>query len=123
MPKKRIEIAVIPLDKIYEKNRDLELYSRFIKSTSPTVSLSKTRAHHEKRASLLWIDEAVTYLGLDRCGLKQPKKAIHRLVKKGALHPKKISGRLSFDIAELELVVAKGDHKRGRGRPRQPRSA
>jgi len=46
-------------------------------------------------------------------------KAIHRLVNKGALHPKKISGRLCFDRVELDRVLANGDHKRGRGRPRK----
>ena len=30
----------------------------------------------------------------------------------------KISGRLCFDRAELDRVLANGDHKRGRGRPR-----
>jgi hypothetical protein len=70
------------------------------------------------RFSLIWIDEAISYLGLDRIGIKRPDKAIHRLIKKGALHPKKISCRLSFDRAELDKVLANGDHKRGRGRPR-----
>ena len=38
---------------------------------------------------------------------------------KGALHPKKISGRLCFDREELIRVLANGDHKKGRGRPRK----
>ena len=58
-------------------------------------------------------------MGLDRVGLIRPDKAIHRLINKGALHPKKISGRLCFDRAELDRVIANGDHKRGRGRPRK----
>ena len=57
-------------------------------------------------------------MGPDRVGLKKPDKAIHRLIKKGALHPRKISGRLCFDRAELDRVLGNGDHKRGRGRPR-----
>jgi len=67
----------------------------------------------------LWIKEAITYLGLDRVDLKRPDKAIHRLIKKKALKPKKITGRLCFDRAELDKVLANGDHKRGRGRPRK----
>lgn len=77
----------------------------------PTTS--KSQAKH------LWIDEAITYLGLDRTGIKRPDKAIHRLINKGALHPKKISGRLCFDRDELDRVLANGDHKKGRGRPRK----
>jgi hypothetical protein len=60
-----------------------------------------------------------TYLGLDRLELERPDKAIHRLIHKEALHPKKISGRLVFDRKELDKVLANGDHKRGRGRPRK----
>jgi len=44
---------------------------------------------------------------------------IHRLIRKGALHPKKICGHLAFDKAELDIVAANGDQKRGRGRPRK----
>jgi len=44
---------------------------------------------------------------------------MYRLIKKGALHPKKIAGRFAFDRAELNVVAANGDQKRGRGRPRK----
>ena len=71
-----------------------------------------------ERAAILWMHEAITYLGLDRLGLARPDLAMHRLIRKGALHPKKISGHLAFDKAELDIVVANGDQKRGRGRPR-----
>jgi hypothetical protein len=46
-------------------------------------------------------------------------KAIHRLVNKGALHPRKIGGRLVFSREELDRALANGDSKRGRGRPRK----
>ena len=49
-----------------------------------------------ERAPIYWMHEAITYLGLDRLGLKRPDKAIYRLVDKGALHPKKISGHFAF---------------------------
>ncbi|MFC1634033.1 hypothetical protein ACFL5Z_04265, partial [Planctomycetota bacterium] len=69
------------------------------------------------KAPIYWMHEAITYLGLDRLGLARPDLAIHRLIKKGALHPRKICGRLAFDKKELELVASVGDQKRERGRP------
>jgi hypothetical protein len=76
-----------------------------------------------ERASIYWMHEAIVYLGLDRLGLARPDKTIYRLVKKGALHPKKIAGRFAFDKAELDMVAANGDQKRGRGRPRMLETA
>jgi hypothetical protein len=76
-----------------------------------------------ERAPIFWMHEAITYLGLDRLGLARPDKTIYRLVRKGALHPKKIAGRFAFDKAELDLVAANGDQKRGRGRPRKLETA
>ena len=72
---------------------------------------------------ILWLEEAVAYLGFDRLGLARPDKVIYRLVKKGALHPRKIAGRYAFDKAELDRLAANGDEKRGRGRPRTLGSA
>ena len=72
-----------------------------------------------ERAPILWMHEAIAYLGLDRLGLARPDLSMHRLIRKGALHPKKISGHLAFDKTELDIVVANGDQKRGRGRPRK----
>ena len=75
------------------------------------------------RAPIYWSHEAITYLGIDRLGLARPDKAIYRLIKKGALHPKKIGGHFAFDKTELDIVAANGDQKRGRGRPRKYYSA
>jgi hypothetical protein len=75
--------------------------------------------NNSKRAPIFWMHEAIAYLGLDRLGLARPDKAIYRLVAKGALHPKKISGHLAFDKKELDLIAANGDGKRNRGRPRK----
>ena len=72
-----------------------------------------------ERAPILWMHEAITYLGLDRLGLARPDKAMYRLIKKGALHPKKIGGHFAFDKTELDIVAANGDQKRGKGRPRK----
>jgi hypothetical protein len=97
-----------------------DLYWQVLSSTTTPIKISKkTKSKGKEKASILWIDEAITYLGLDRIGIKRPDKAIHRLIDKGALHPKTISGRLAFDISELEKVVANGDQKRGRGRPKK----
>jgi len=76
-----------------------------------------------ERAPIYWMGEAIVYLGLDRLGLARPDKAIYRLIKKGALHPKKIAGRFAFDKAELDLLAANGDQKRSRGRPRKLETA
>ena len=76
-----------------------------------------------ERAPILWMHEAITYLGVDRLGLARPDKAMYRLIKKGALHPKKIAGHFAFDKSELDIVAANGDQKRGRGRPRKHHSA
>ncbi len=76
-----------------------------------------------ERAHILWMHEAIAYLGLDRLGLARPDKAMYRLVEKGALHPKKIAGHLAFNKTELDIVAANGDQKRGRGRPKKSHSA
>jgi hypothetical protein len=83
----------------------------------------KETKHKLERAPIYWMHEAIIYLGLDRLGLARPDKAIYRLIAKGALHPKKISGHFAFDKKELDLVARNGDQKRGRGRPRRPHSA
>ena len=75
------------------------------------------------RANILWLNEAIAYLGLDRLGLARPDRAMYRLIKRGALHPKKIAGHYVFDKAELDMLAANGDQKRGKGRPRKLHSA
>ena len=114
MPKK-IKIGLININHWFESKRDAELYRRMF---FPHFIPQEPPPKPSDPPPTLWIDEAVVYLGLDRIGLTRPRKAVHRLIKKGALHPKKISGRLCFDRAELDKVLANGDQKRGRGRPR-----
>ena len=108
--KKKIKIHLLNTDHCFASKRDEELYQRYIypQLAPPKSSDSKT----------LWLEEAIIFLGLDRTGIKRPDKAIHRLIKKGALNPRKILGRLVFDREELDKVLANGDSKRGRGRPR-----
>ena len=72
-----------------------------------------------ERASIYWIHEAITYLGLDRLGLVQPEQAIYRMVRKGILRPRKIGRFLAFSKAELDHGVTNGEKKRLRGRPRK----
>ena len=71
------------------------------------------------RAPIYWTSEAIIYLGLDRLGLARPDMALQRLIKKGALRPKKIGGHLAFDKDDLDRLVAHGDTVRRRGRPRK----
>ena len=112
---KKIKIHIINIDHWFETKEDVELYKRIL---FPHL-VQQAQPPQPSEPPTLWIKEAIVHLGLDRVGLKRPDKAIHRLIKKGAIHPKKISGRLVFDRAELDKVLANGDHKRGRGRPRK----
>jgi hypothetical protein len=70
----------------------------------------------------LWIDDAIAYLGVDQLGVN-PRKFIYRLIKKGALPAKKINGRFVFFKVDLDRIIANGDHKRTRGRPKKGPSA
>jgi len=103
------------IDDWFESKQDVELYRKIL--------FPHYKQQDQQPKSLepptLWIEEAITYLGLDRTGIKRPDRAINQLINKGALHPRKISGRLCFDRKELDKVLANGDHKQGRGRPRK----
>jgi len=122
----KIKIGHIPLDQLYEfdSDEDRETFRRIIAAQYgfPYIPPPNTPAPYpsaqKPKAGNLWIDEAVEYLGLNRIGLKAPKRALNRLVNKGALHPKKISGRLAFDREEHDTVLTNGDQQRVRGRPR-----
>ena len=83
----------------------------------------ESNTNEPERAPIYWMHEAITYLGLDRLGLARPDRAMYRLIEKGALHPRKISGHYAFSKAELDWVAANGDQKRGKGRPRKYHSA
>ncbi len=117
----KIKVAAIPLQ--FETKEDAKMYRDIINyqhGILPSQTIHKeTQEHVKSQAKNLWIDEAIVYIGLDRTGIKRPDKAIHRLINKGALHPRKISGRLSFDREELDRMLENGDHKKGRGRPRK----
>lgn len=113
---RKLKVSVIPIDHWFETEEDKKL---FAKAHFPNTTIETQKPQDEDIAPTMWIEETITYLGLDRVGLKRPDKAIHRLIKKGALHPRKISGRLVFDRAELDKVLANGDQKKGRGRPKK----
>ena len=68
-----------------------------------------------ERAPILWMHEAIKYLGLDRLGLARPDLSMHRLIRKGAVHPKKIAGHFIFNKKELDTLIANEGQKRGRG--------
>ncbi len=72
-----------------------------------------------ERAPILWMDEAIIYLGLDRLGLAHPEQAIYRMVRKGILKPRKIGRFLAFSKSDLEYVITNGEKRRTPGRPRK----
>ena len=82
-----------------------------------TSDSPKPRVEPE-RASIYWIHEAITYLGLDRLGLNKPEQAIYRMVRKGILRPRKIGRYLAFTKSDLDYVITNGERKRTPGRPR-----
>jgi len=118
--RRKIKVSVTPINDWFESKKDAELFAR---AHFPYVYPITQEPKKKDVAPTMWIHEAIKYLGLDRTGIKRPDKAIHRLIKKGALHPHKISSRLVFHIKELDAILANGDHKRGRGRPRKLYSA
>jgi len=72
-----------------------------------------------ERAPILWMHEAIVYLGLDRLNMVHPEQAIYRMVRKGILKPRKIGRFLAFSKSDLEYVITNGEKKRTPGRPRK----
>ncbi|MBL7221557.1 MAG: helix-turn-helix domain-containing protein, partial [Phycisphaerae bacterium] len=85
-------------------------------SVKTTKSAGKTNLTEETR---FWTEEAIAYLGLDRCGLARPDLSLQRYIKDGVLRPIKIGRRNAFTKAELDRVLEKGSQTRRRGRPRK----
>ena len=82
--------------------------------------MNKTNAQNQvERAPILWMHEAITYLGLDRLGLAHPEQAIYRMIRKGILKPRKIGRFLAFSKSDLDYVITNGEKKRTPGRPRK----
>ncbi len=77
-----------------------------------------------RTAPILWFDEAVRYLGLDR-QFRQPGQKLRAMIRSRHL---KVSGRVGrqpyFTIEELDrFVAAKGDERGVVGRPRMKKPA
>ncbi|MDP6045227.1 MAG: hypothetical protein QGG25_06445, partial [Phycisphaerae bacterium] len=93
-----------------------------LKKTFRTASAKAKRIRDKTELteeSRFWTEEAIAYLGFDRCGLASPALALQRLIKKGVLRPIKIGRRNAFTKAELDRVLEKGGQARRRGRPRK----
>jgi len=126
----RFDVMVPPAECDATQYPELVGLKRRLQATSVTVtkpiSSNAERERPGKGAGVvrdhLWIDDAIAYLGADELGVN-PKKFIYRLIKKGALPAKKINGRFVFFKADLDRMIANGDHKRTRGRPRKGPSA
>jgi hypothetical protein len=99
----------------YPKLADLKKQLR-----TASIKAKRTRGQTElSEETRFWTEEAIAYLGLDRCGLASPALALQRLIKKGVLRPIKIGRRNSFTKAELDHILSKGGQARRRGRPRK----
>jgi hypothetical protein len=93
-----------------------------LKKTFRTASAKAKRTRDKTELpgeTRFWTEEAIAYLGLDRCGLARPDLALQRLIKKGVLKPIKIGRRNAFTKAELDRILSKGGRARRRGRPRR----
>ncbi len=127
---RRFDVAVPPAENDAAQHPELMELKTALRDIPDKVAEAspggKSDAQPAKGAAVdrghFWTDEAAEYLGADQLGV-DPRKFMYRLVRKGALPEKKINGRFVFYKADLDRVIANGDHKRGRGRPRKLHSA
>ena len=114
----RFDVPVPPAE------NDASLYPELadLKKTFRTASAKAKRTRDKTELTeetRFWTEEAISHLGLDRCGLARPDLALQRLIKKGVLKPIKIGRRNAFTKAELDRILSKGGRARRRGRPRR----
>ncbi len=114
----RFDVMVPPVECDATQYPELVGLKKRLQATSVTVTKSSDKANLAEK-SRFWTEEAIAYLGLDRCGLASPALALQRLIKKGVLRPIKIGRRNAFTKAELDRVLEKGGQARRRGRPRK----
>ena len=115
---RRFDVMVPPAENDASQYPELADLIKTFRATSAKAKRTrdKTELPGETR---FWTEEAIAYLGLDRCGLARPDLALQRLIKKGVLKPIKIGRRNAFTKAELDRILSKGGRARRRGRPRR----
>ena len=82
----RFDVAVPPTENdasLYPELADLTKTFRTA-SAEAKRTRGKTKLTEETR---FWTEEAITYFGLDRCGLARSDLALQRLIRKGVLYP------------------------------------
>jgi hypothetical protein len=72
-------------------------------------------------SDVFFLAEAAHYLKFDTLAVKSPERMVHRLVAKGALPAKKISGKLAFAKRDLDAIAERGSERPRRGRPLKKR--
>ena len=114
----RFDVMVPPVENDASQYPELADVIKTFRTASAKAKRTrgKTELTEETR---FWTEEAIAYLGLDRCGLARPELALQRFIKKGVLRPKKIGRRNAFTKAELDRVLSRGAQVRRRGRPRR----
>ena len=115
---RRFDVMVPPAECDASQYPELSRLKKKLQAASvkTTKSAGKTKLTEKTE---FWSEEALEYLGIARRNLVRPDMALQRLIKKGALRPTKIGGRLLFKKAELDRVLERGDQAPRRGRPRK----
>jgi len=113
-------VAVPPVEFDASQYPELADLKKTLRTASTRAKRTRDKTELTEKTRF-WTEEAIAYLGLDRCGLASPKLALQRLIKGGVLKPKKIGRRNAFTKAELDRVLSKGSQVRRRGRPRKDR--
>jgi len=114
----RFGVMVPPEEFDASQYSELPKLKNELQAVSVTTRKSADTTHLAEQTEF-WSEEALEYLGIARRNLARPDMALQRLIRKGALRPTKIGGRLLFKKAELDRVLEKGDQAPRRGRPRK----
>jgi len=115
---RRFGVTLPPAESNTPSHPELAGFKKKKLQAAPRKAMKSQGKKSLAEQTAFWAEEAIVYLGLDRRDLKRPDMALQRLIKKGALRPTKIGGRLVFKKEDLDRVREKGDEARRRGRPR-----
>ena len=114
----RFGVAVPPVECDASQYPELADLKKTLQAVSAKAKRTRDKTELTEKTRF-WTEEAIAYLGMDRCGLARPELALQRLIKNGVLKPIKIGRRNAFTKAELDRILSKGGQARRRGRPRR----